>query len=214
MNSAPNLNKKLIYGVMIVVIFAVMIPYTGWLATEKKNRDLGEAAIGQIDTGSFMMKLFLLGGFRGIVADLLWLQAEENKRNHDWDRLATNVDLITKLQPHFLAEGRVGRLGGGNAQGTFPAVEDRSVLFYRGFGAVERERPAVGTRFKARVFQGVAVPRPRRQREGKYATGGSKKSSPHPSTSAPGCRRWVLAQPQRAWGFCFHSQMIQSTFCG
>ena len=50
-----------------------------------------------------MMKLFLLGGFRGIVANYLWLRAEENKRDHDWDRLKTNVDLITKLQPHFLS---------------------------------------------------------------------------------------------------------------
>jgi hypothetical protein len=103
MNSAPNFNKKLIYGLVIVALFAVMFPYTSWLATEKKNRDLGEAAIGQIDTGSFMMKLFLLGGFRGIVADLLWLRAEEYKKDHDWDRLETTVELITKLQPHFLS---------------------------------------------------------------------------------------------------------------
>jgi hypothetical protein len=103
MNSAPNLNKKIIYGLTIVALFAAMAPYTGWLTREKKNRDLGEAAIGQIDTGSFMMKLFLLGGFRGIVADLLWIRAEENKKDHDWDRLATTVDLITKLQPHFLS---------------------------------------------------------------------------------------------------------------
>src|SRR3954453_14242083 len=50
-----------------------------------------------------MMKLFLLGGFRGIVANYLWIRAEENKRDHDWDRLKANVDLITKLQPHFLS---------------------------------------------------------------------------------------------------------------
>ena len=50
-----------------------------------------------------MMKLFLLGGFRGIVADLLWIRAEEYKRDHDWDRLETTVELITKLQPHFLS---------------------------------------------------------------------------------------------------------------
>ena len=103
MNSAPNFNKKLIYGLVIVALFGVMFPYTAWLETEKKNRDLGEAAIGQIDTGSFMMKLFLLGGFRGIVADLLWLRAEEFKKDHDWDRLETTVELITKLQPHFLS---------------------------------------------------------------------------------------------------------------
>ena len=102
MNQAPNLNKKLLYGLAIVALFGAMFPYTAWLAEEKKNRDLGEAAIGQIDTGSFLMKLFLLGGFRGIVADLLWLRAEEQKRAHDWDRLSTTVDLITKLQPHFL----------------------------------------------------------------------------------------------------------------
>jgi hypothetical protein len=101
--NAANFNRKLIYAVIIVVLFGVMFPYTGRLAEIKARRDLGEAAIGQIDTGSFMMKLFLLGGFRGIVADILWLRAEEHKRDHDWDRLKTTVELITKLQPHFLS---------------------------------------------------------------------------------------------------------------
>ncbi|HKM54815.1 MAG TPA: hypothetical protein VJY33_15505 [Isosphaeraceae bacterium] len=98
-----NNQKKILYGLLIVLLFGAMFPYTAWLAEEKKNRDLGEAALGQIDTGSFMMKLFLLGGFRGIVANYLWLRAEENKRDHDWDRLKSNVDFITKLQPHFLS---------------------------------------------------------------------------------------------------------------
>jgi hypothetical protein len=103
MSSASSFRKKITYGIIIVILFGIMFPYTNMLAEEKKRRDLGEAAIGQIDTGSFMMKLFLLGGFRGIVADLLWLRAEENKRDHDWDRLKTTVELITKLQPHFLS---------------------------------------------------------------------------------------------------------------
>src|SRR3954452_18715874 len=98
-----NQTKKMIYGLAIVMLFGAMFPYGAWLTEEKKRRDLGEAAIGQIDTGSFMMKLFLLGGFRGIVANYLWIRAEENKRDHDWDRLKANVDLITKLQPHFLS---------------------------------------------------------------------------------------------------------------
>jgi hypothetical protein len=101
--SQPGFRKKLVYGMMIVVLFGIMFPYTERLAAVKKERDLGEAAIGQIDTGSFMMKLFLLGGFRGIVADYLWNRAEDYKREHDWDRLAQTVDMITKLQPHFLA---------------------------------------------------------------------------------------------------------------
>ena len=101
--SQPGFRKKLVYGMIIVVLFGVMFPYTERLAAVKKERDLGEAAIGQIDTGSFMMKLFLLGGFRGIVADYLWNRAEDYKREHDWDRLAQTVEMITKLQPHFLA---------------------------------------------------------------------------------------------------------------
>jgi hypothetical protein len=103
MIASPNQSKKLIYGLIIVVLFGAMFPYAYWLNEEKKKRDLGEAAIGQVDAGGFMMKLFLLGGFRGIVANYLWLRAEENKRDHDWDRLKATVDLITKLQPHFLA---------------------------------------------------------------------------------------------------------------
>ena len=102
-----------------------MFPYTNWLTDEKKKRDLGEAAIGQIDTGSFMMKLFLLGGFRGIVADFLWVRAEEYKNEHDWDRLRIDGradhqapaplpgDLdLSGLEPGLQRLGRVGRAGG------------------------------------------------------------------------------------------------------
>lgn len=98
-----NQTKKIIYGLVIVVLFGAMFPYAQWLNRVKAEHDLGEAAIGQVDAGGFMMKLFLLGGFRGIVANYLWIQAEEHKINHDWDRLKTTVDLITKLQPHFLS---------------------------------------------------------------------------------------------------------------
>jgi hypothetical protein len=96
-------NRKLIYGLIIVACLGAMIPYTNWLDKEKKNKDLGEAAIGQVDTGSFMLKLALLGGARGVAANVLWTRAEELKREQDWDRMKTTVDLITKLQPHFLS---------------------------------------------------------------------------------------------------------------
>jgi len=98
-----NLSRKIIYALLIVVILGAMTPYTGWLKREKIRQDLGEATIGQVDTGSFMLKLALLGGARGIAANVLWTRAEELKREHDWDRMKTTVDLITKLQPHFLS---------------------------------------------------------------------------------------------------------------
>jgi len=98
-----NFGRKIIYGLIIVIILGAMIPYTDWLNGVKKQKDLGEAAIGQVDAGSFMLKLALLGGARGIAANVLWTRAEELKREHDWDRMKATIDLITKLQPHFLS---------------------------------------------------------------------------------------------------------------
>jgi hypothetical protein len=98
-----NQYRKLIYGLLIVALFGAMFPYANWLNEEKRKKDLGEAAIGQVDTGSFMLKLALLGGARGIAANVLWTRAEELKKEQDWDKMATTVELITKLQPHFLS---------------------------------------------------------------------------------------------------------------
>src|SRR5262249_10429291 len=86
-----------------VACLGALIPYNNWLNREKKSKDLGEAAIGQVDTGSFMLKLALLGGARGVAANVLWTRAEELKKEQDWDRMKATVDLITKLQPHFLS---------------------------------------------------------------------------------------------------------------
>jgi hypothetical protein len=103
MKAVPNQSRKLVFGLMIVALFGVMFPYTTWLSEVKRRSDLGEAAIGQVDTGSFMLKLALLGGARGIAANVLWTRAEELKKEQDWDQMKATVDLITKLQPHFLS---------------------------------------------------------------------------------------------------------------
>ncbi|WZO97572.1 hypothetical protein EP7_004613 [Isosphaeraceae bacterium EP7] len=103
MKTNPNQSRKLLYGLAIVVIFGAIYPYTSWLNKVKAEKDLGEATIGQVDTGSFMLKLALLGGARGIAANVLWNRAEEMKRAQDWDKMKSTVDLITKLQPHFLS---------------------------------------------------------------------------------------------------------------
>lgn len=100
---SSNFVRKVIYLLLIVAIFGAMLPYGSYLNDLKRQKDLGEAAIGQIDTGSFMLKLLLLGGARGVVANSLWTKTEELKREQDWDGMATTVDLITKLQPHFLS---------------------------------------------------------------------------------------------------------------
>jgi hypothetical protein len=96
-------NRQIAYAIAILVLFTLMYPYTAWLDSVKARKELGEATLGQIDTGSFVLKLALIGGFRGVAADLLWTRAEDYKKAHEWDKLKQTVDMITKLQPHFLS---------------------------------------------------------------------------------------------------------------
>lgn len=105
MKSAASRSRTtvMIYGAAIVVLLALVYPYTWWLDQVRREKDLGEATIGQVDTGSFMLKLALLGGARGVAANVLWTRAIDLQKVQEWDRLKSTVDLITKLQPHFLA---------------------------------------------------------------------------------------------------------------
>jgi len=61
-----NMQRKIVFAVGILLLFAGMYPYKRYLHAEAEKKDLGEATIGQVDTGSFVLKLFLLGGFRGM----------------------------------------------------------------------------------------------------------------------------------------------------
>ena len=49
---SSNFVRKVIYLLLIVAIFGAMLPYGSYLNDLKRQKDLGEAAIGQIDTGS------------------------------------------------------------------------------------------------------------------------------------------------------------------
>jgi hypothetical protein len=98
-----NRNRQIVYALAIVLLFTAMYPYSVWLSALKQRKDLGEATIGQIDTGSFMLKLALLGGARGVAANVLWTRAIDLQKMHEWDKLDQTVEMITKLQPHFLA---------------------------------------------------------------------------------------------------------------
>ncbi len=103
MSYLSNMQRKIVYAVGILVIFTAIFPYKQYLQAEAMKKDLGEATIGDVDTGSFVLKLFLLGGFRGMAANVLWTRAIDFQKVQEWDRLKVTVDMITKLQPHFLS---------------------------------------------------------------------------------------------------------------
>jgi hypothetical protein len=95
--------RQIIYSLGILVLFGAMWPYTDWLHRVKAREDLGEATIGEIDNGTLMQKLAMVAGFRGVVANVFWSQAIELQKKHEWDQLKSAIDMITKLQPHFLS---------------------------------------------------------------------------------------------------------------
>ncbi len=59
------------------------------------NRDLRD----QLGQG---MMLGLLSGFRGVVADFIWLMVTNSWQDKQWFRVKSMVDLSTTLQPRFI----------------------------------------------------------------------------------------------------------------
>lgn len=96
-------NRQIFYALGIVLLFGAMWPYSQYLQRVKAENDLGEATIGEVDGSSFLQKLAMIAGFRGVATHAYWQQAIELQKEHEWDKLKTTVDLITKLQPHFLS---------------------------------------------------------------------------------------------------------------
>jgi hypothetical protein len=101
-SNLTNMQRKITFALGILFLFVIMYPYKNFLHREAQARDLGEATMGEVDTGSFMLKLALLGGARGIAANVLWMKTQDLQKAQDWDKMEATVNLITKLQPHFL----------------------------------------------------------------------------------------------------------------
>jgi hypothetical protein len=73
----------------------------GKLAQLRRQHQLGESTLGDVDPSSATMNLVLVG-LRGIAANQLWMQADENRKTKNWAQLKTNIESIILLQPHFI----------------------------------------------------------------------------------------------------------------
>lgn len=93
-------------------IFSLLIPVVllgmpagkkttgGYIAQMRSEYGLGETAIGDVDPASASMNLMLLG-LRGVAADVIWMNAVDQKEKKQWNELEQSVNTIIKLQPHF-----------------------------------------------------------------------------------------------------------------
>ena len=110
MSSLSSRQRKLVYlgGILVLLIPIIWLgrpsagqDLGGRIAQLRTRYKLGENQLGKVDPTSAAMNLVLLG-FRGIAADLIWLQADHNEEIKNWAELRANVDAIIMLQPHFV----------------------------------------------------------------------------------------------------------------
>ena len=71
------------------------------LLRERSAYHLGRAAPDRDDPPWITFATVALGGFRGLLADILWLRASDLQEDHRYFELVQLADWITKLQPQF-----------------------------------------------------------------------------------------------------------------
>ena len=96
------LRRKLIYIVLIVVLFTVAGIYRAY-AVEPKADELAlrEQNVGEVEVGAAAMQLSLTGS-RGFVICALWNWALDAQKKNRWNELELYTKSLTRLQPHFI----------------------------------------------------------------------------------------------------------------
>ena len=108
--------RKVVYlvlmAVLLVPLYQVSAPSFvdadgnltegGSLTQLRRDYQLSQANLGEIDPASESMKLATLG-MRGVAANLLWSRANEYKKKEEWDNLRATLNQIAKLQPNFIS---------------------------------------------------------------------------------------------------------------
>jgi hypothetical protein len=116
MNNITPFIRKIIYiaciGGLLIPLALVSRPETrnedgeikdagGVLSELRDKHNLSQAKMSEIDPASETMKLASLG-LRGVAVNMLWMQAMEHKKNEDYDKLASTLQALTKIQPNFV----------------------------------------------------------------------------------------------------------------
>jgi hypothetical protein len=111
MNRLSSQQRKLAYlaGILLLLIpiIALGMPADGRdgsggvIARLRQELDLGESDLGELDPSGAAMNLVLLG-LRGVAANVLWVQAEEQKNMKKWAEMRSTTESITRLQPHYV----------------------------------------------------------------------------------------------------------------
>lgn len=96
--------RRLTYILLVVVALAALAG-AAWLnprlTTRRADQHLVQAAPIETMPPLLAFTTVTFGGFRGIVADILWLRASDLQDRGQYFELVQLADWITKLEPHF-----------------------------------------------------------------------------------------------------------------
>jgi len=96
----PETQRRLVYFALLLIVVAAMQPLRKSL--EETRARLGFASPPtELRPGEFAATV-LLGGFRAVAVDLLWIKALEARRAQDWHALLALTRMISNLQPEFI----------------------------------------------------------------------------------------------------------------
>jgi len=96
-----RLKKFILLGLAVVLLIGATVTQRGL------NRDrerLGLTRVAPLENAPPMLAFttVALGGFRGLIANALWIRATELQENDKFFEMAQLADWITKLEPHFV----------------------------------------------------------------------------------------------------------------
>src|ERR1700760_2870109 len=97
-----SLWRKIIYSIVIVVLFTFSILYRKQLLEPSALRlQLREQSHGEVELTGAALRQLLFGG-RAIATTMLWNTVIEKQKRHEFNEVELLVGSITKLQPYFL----------------------------------------------------------------------------------------------------------------
>lgn len=115
MNQTTSFVRKAIYlglvGILLIPVSLISQPESrsrngasrsgGVISTLRRNHSLSQAQLSDIDPTSETMKLATMG-LRGVAVNLLWAQANEQKKKEEWDGFEATLNALIKIQPNFV----------------------------------------------------------------------------------------------------------------
>ena len=99
-----RIRKYLLFGI-VILLFIIIAPVQQSINYGRVTGDLTENIV--IMPGEFATN-FVIGGFRGIAADIMWVKIDEMWHHGKWFEIIPLLRSITWMQPHFIEAWNLG----------------------------------------------------------------------------------------------------------